>query len=148
MRECSVEGCERKHAGRGYCGTHLARIKTRGTLELIDQSPEARFWRKVDQTGDCWVWSGAVSDKGYGSMGGPDGVTLLVHRFSWEIHYGPIPPGMFVCHRCDNRPCVRPEHLFLGTAKDNTRDMMAKGRNRYVAFSGDDHWKRRRAQPA
>lgn len=64
---------------------------------------------------------------GYGNFS-VAGVSISAHRFSWELHHGPIPAGMFVCHRCDNPPCVRPDHMFLGTNADNNRDMRDKGR--------------------
>lgn len=100
-----------------------------------------RFWAKVNQLGPehptlgrCWLWTGAR--KGgkwtYGILGSrairvaPE----AAHRVSWELHYGPIPDGANVLHRCDNPPCVNPQHLFLGTLKDNTRDMLQKGRHK------------------
>ena len=91
----------------------------------------ARFWSRVEFSPHCWVWVGPTNDKGYGQIrvGGRGSRCLLVHRLSWELHYGPIPPGMCVLHHCDNPPCVRPDHLFLGTLADNNRDMYRKGRD-------------------
>lgn len=107
------------------------------------QSTAARFWSKVDRSGECWTWTAACDRKGYGRMRFPrrhEGA----HRVSWELTNGPIPEGMFVCHRCDNPPCVRPDHLFLGSHRDNMADMFAKGRDSHPpTFYGDAHWIKR-----
>ncbi len=87
-----------------------------------------RFWRAVAVAGGCWEWHGHRNRQGYGRMK-RDGRRVAAHRVSWEVHFGPIPDGMLVCHRCDNPPCVRPDHLFLGTVSDNNHDMIAKGRD-------------------
>lgn len=90
-------------------------------------SDAERFWRSVDKTDadGCWLWR-CVSGK-YGQFT-VNGRNIGAHRASWAMHFGPIPDGVFVCHRCDNPRCVRPDHLFLGTHGDNMADMVAKGR--------------------
>ena len=91
-----------------------------------------RFMAKVDvrDPDDCWLWTGAVSS-GYGTIRGDDGKTKKAHRVALEIALGrPIDPGKFVCHTCDNPPCVNPAHLYEGTAQDNSDDAVVRGRNR------------------
>lgn len=89
---------------------------------------QERFWAKVDKSGDCWIWTAAKLKKGYGQFKAKSYTRVTAHRLSYEMAYGPIPDGMFVCHKCDNPSCVNPDHLFIGTALDNCQDMMAKGR--------------------
>jgi hypothetical protein len=86
-----------------------------------------RFWAKV-LTGDgCWTWIGGRGKCGYGLIL-KDNHRLYAHRVSWELHYGPIPERMLICHRCDNPACVRPDHLFQGTQADNMHDCSLKQR--------------------
>ena len=88
-------------------------------------------WRVNPQT-DCWEWTGSNNAKGYGQLR-INWKLRYAHRVSYELYRGKIPEGMYVCHRCDNRKCVNPDHLWLGTQKDNLQDMMLKGRRVYLS---------------
>jgi hypothetical protein len=87
-----------------------------------------RFWSHVKNTDTCWWWTAAILKTGYGRFSLGVGKAVSAHRYAYEISYGPIPDGLCVCHRCDNKSCVRPSHLFLGTRLDNMQDMIRKGR--------------------
>lgn len=76
---------------------------------------------------NCWIWQGSVVDDGYGVISFL-AQQVRVHRLSFELHKGPIPSGLLICHTCDNPSCWNPDHLFTGTWQDNTRDMWNKGR--------------------
>lgn len=94
------------------------------------------FWKRVQKTSDCWLWTGATKEArrsqplGYGVvvLSKVPYKRMYAHRMSWEIHYGSIPRGKQVLHKCDNPPCVNPTHLFLGTQLDNMRDCGTKNR--------------------
>lgn len=97
----------------------------------------ARFWNKVNKTNSCWLWTGAtITTNGYGHIR-IGNKKVRAHRFSWELHNGPIPKGMMVLHECDTPSCVNPGHLRLGTQADNIRDMISKGRRVYGAAKLD-----------
>jgi hypothetical protein len=117
-----------------------------------------RFSAFVDQTADpsqCWPWRGSLNPAGYGQIQdyvGDRYRPVLAHRVAWELVNGPIPDGLFACHKCDNPPCCNPGHLFLGTPLDNVQDMIAKqrqtrGRDRPHSKLTDDQIREIRATP-
>ena len=99
---------------------------------------EERFWRKVDKKSDdeCWLWLGATFVQGYGAFSPKASVTLRAHKVAYEYIKGAIPDGLILRHKCDNPPCCNPNHLILGTQKDNARDMMERGRGKKTSRSG------------
>lgn len=114
--------------------------------EWVDPGVLERFWSKIDRTGGpdaCWVWTGYLrptrSGPGYGAFWITGYRYELAHRFAWKATNGDVAGGAFVCHRCDNPPCVNPAHLFLGTHIHNVRDKIRKGRHRTGNHKGEAH---------
>jgi hypothetical protein len=139
---CSVEFCGRWAITRGWCQKHYFRWRRTGDPEkllrvyrdppLPSSTPKRERWEaKIDKSGECWIWTGSRGFYGYGQLRtGHSGVLERAHRLAWEFFRGPIPNGLFVLHRCDSPPCVNPDHLWLGTQRDNLRDCATKGRIR------------------
>ena len=107
---------------RTWCSIQYKASRLKLTLPTAKQ----RFWRQVDKK-QCWNWIGYCNADGYGRFK-INNKMIYTHRFSWEIHFGKIPDGMCVLHRCDIPSCVNPNHLFLGVRKDNSDDMVTKNR--------------------
>lgn len=133
---CAAEGCEKRHHSHGYCNVHTQRVRKNGTYEPTPRVLRSRaidaLWLRLRSPaaladGECWTWPASVNAAGYGTT--KRNGQSLASRAAWVEAFGPIPEGMSVCHACDNPPCCRPSHLFIGTAADNTRDMCEKGRN-------------------
>lgn len=103
------------------------------------------FISKIEFTETCWIWSGSINQNGYGNFQLPT-ITTIASRASYFIFKEELPDGLFVCHKCDNPPCVNPDHLFLGTAKDNAMDCRVKKRCCFDVpktrrtLSGSLHW--------
>lgn len=121
-----------------------------GRYSYRTQKPLAdRFWSKVEKTATCWLWTAAVDGRGYGviGLGGKGDGLGRAHRVSWEMANGPIPEGAILCHTCDVKRCVRPDHLYAGTKADNARDAIERGQMSsgpsHPVRRGMDHWKAR-----
>jgi hypothetical protein len=130
--QCGNEFKANKHRRR-YCSRRCT-----GDAKIVPVAD--RFWLYVDKSGECWNWMSAKTHKGYGIitircepqyLAGRASASVSAHRVAYQLHYGPFDPALHVLHRCDNPSCVRPDHLFLGTDKDNAVDKVQKGRHRY-----------------
>lgn len=127
---CERCGSPRTRCARRYCWPCGIAARKRA-------DPVARFWNNVTKTDSCWLWTCSKKAKGYGQYTVWPGHVVLAHRYAYELMRGPIPDGLGVLHRCDNPPCVNPDHMFLGTRADNNRDMVEKGRARHSGPRGE-----------
>jgi hypothetical protein len=142
FKECPTDGCNNKIIRRGMCGNHYSRWLVQHSGPVIyPLNLEERFWSKVDKTDGCWVWTASKNCEGYGRFnrfGKKRPNCEGAHRVSYIISSGAeIPDGMLVLHKCDNPPCVNPEHLYLGSNADNARDK--KDRGRVKSWIADDN---------
>lgn len=133
--QCAVPECSKQVHKRGFCAMHRSRMERTGTTDPGPQAEASlaeRLWRRVDKTGDCWEWTGYRKSSGYGHISRGPGIYGMeyTHRVSWMLaNEQTIPAGMMVLHSCDNPACVRPEHLRLGTVRENSQDMIDRQRS-------------------
>lgn len=146
---CLVKGCIGGVVAGGFCNKHYQRNRLYGSPLATKYFASAykglsayeRFQAQIGNMETCWEWVGGWDKDRYGSFKAThDGITHdRAHRFSYHYHKGVIPKGMHVCHTCDNPRCVNPDHLFLGTPKENMQDKIAKGRSR-IPKGEDSHY--------
>ena len=146
MSKCRIDCCEKESVSNvsGLCQMHYKRLKKHGTTDTPKggRGPiEQRFWLYVDRLGpnDCWEWTGALGPNGYGRVSTKNNPDMIASRVSYELTKGEIPKGRVVMHSCDNRKCVNPAHLSVGTYLENTHDMIGKGRAVHNPMQGVKH---------
>lgn len=129
-RTAMSKGLSRQFEPRKQGQQGMARLTEESLLERIKHALRNNY----EVVGACHVWTGPVHESGYGNIGlrRPKGVSNRAHRAMWQVFKGEIPEGLRVCHRCDNPLCVNLKHLWLGTSKENTQDMLKKGRGRWA----------------
>lgn len=111
-----------------------------GACSVALTNADSHFWPNVDKSGECWMWTGSKTPRGYGRLTVRQQGSEYAHRFSFRLHGGALGTGVECCHSCDNPSCVRPDHLFAGTHSDNMRDASRKGRTRNT-FAATSHCK-------
>lgn len=129
---CSVEGCESPHNAKGYCLVHYMRLKSTGSVEIVNRkslplSGVFNTYVGPPTESGCTEWNGSRNRQGYGLVQ-RDRKMRAAHRVAHELFIGPIPPGLVVRHKCDNPPCVNPDHLELGAHLDNSQDAITRER--------------------
>ena len=141
-KTCSIEGCAKPARTRGWCTMHYTRWKRHGDTSVSTNAPlPQRFWAKVNrrEAGACWDWTASLSAQGYGQLAvkinGKRTVTTA-HRISYSLHFGPIPDGKHVDHRCRNRRCVNPSHLRLVTPGQNNQNHSGARRDSATGVRG------------
>lgn len=140
-KPCAVEGCETLARCKGLCDKHYTRTRRHGDVETTlrvsktetDMDKRLRWYGWTERTirpelGPCWEWNGPRSTANYARISIGGDVKAQASRVAYEAWVGPIPDGMYMCHRCDNPPCIRPDHLFPGTHTDNMQDAARKNR--------------------
>ena len=126
---CSVIGCDRSRRTRGWCGSHYNQWRTTGVEPTIPFTEAGRFSRYVakGEPDACWEWQSTIKKNGYGAFWWR-GKSDRAHRVAYQLAWGEIPQGLVVRHTCDNRRCVNPKHLLLGTHMDNVMDAVERNR--------------------
>ncbi len=160
-RKCEVPGCECAAYSNGgrwgarpnalstkYCRKHLRWFEKYGSFDVpkyAQGSLEFNFWKHVDKAGedDCWNWTANLCRNGYGSVWNKNTKrNISAHKFSYELHHGPVIKGNHVMHSCDNKACVNPKHLSQGSPKQNTNDAIDRGLRPRIGIpvkSGESH---------
>lgn len=134
---CFFPDCDRPVWAKDLCGGHYQQRKSGKPLTMLRprltfSTPEERFWHYTNKGPGCWVWVGAIQSAGYGLLSlGSRNHRVLAHRFSYELRNGPIPAGLEVRHQCHNPACVNPNHLLVGTHRENFQDSVRDKRIRH-----------------